>query len=59
MTRTIHPFVPLGVPTMPATTRAPMSRLPGAPAYYLGRPAAWWLTALHRPRPRLTRRAVG
>jgi len=44
---------------MPATTRAPQSRPPGAPAYYQGRPAAWWLTALHLPRPRLTRRAAG
>jgi len=33
---------------MPATTRAPMSRPPGAPAYYLGRPATWWLTAFYR-----------
>ena len=44
---------------MPATTRTPMSRPPGAPAYYLARPAAWWLTALHPPRLRLTRRAAG
>ena len=35
---------------MPATTRTPMSRPPSAPAYYLARPAAWWLTALHPPR---------
>jgi hypothetical protein len=29
---------------MPATTRAPMSRPHGAPAYYLARPASWWLS---------------
>jgi len=44
---------------MPTITRAHQSRPPGAPAYYLGRPAAWWLTALHPPRPRLSRRAAG
>jgi hypothetical protein len=33
---------------MPASTRTPQSRPPGAPAYYLGRPASWWLTALHQ-----------
>jgi len=43
---------------MPATTRSPMSRPPAAPAYYLGRPAAWWHTALHPPRQRLTRPAA-
>jgi hypothetical protein len=31
---------------MPAPTRTPVSRPPGAPAYYLGRPATWWLTNL-------------
>jgi hypothetical protein len=30
---------------MPATTRSPRFRPPGAPAYYLARPASWWLTA--------------
>ena len=34
---------------MPATTRPLMSRTPAAVAYYLGRPAAWWLTAARRP----------
>ena len=29
---------------MPATTRSPQSRPPGAPAYYLARPASWWLS---------------
>ena len=43
---------------MPATTRSPQSRPPGAPAYYLGRPATWWLTALQPPRQRLTRPAA-
>ena len=43
---------------MPATTRSPWSRPPGAPPYYLGRPAAWWLTALHPPRQRLSRLAA-
>jgi hypothetical protein len=35
---------------MPAPTPTPRSRPSGAPAYYLARPAAWWLTAL-RQRP--------
>ena len=35
---------------MPATTRTPRPRPPGAPAYYLARPATWWLTAAHPPR---------
>jgi len=34
---------------MPATTRTPMSRPPGATTYYLGRPAAWWHAAVRRP----------
>ena len=33
---------------MPATTRTPMSRPPSAPAWYLARPAIWWLTAARR-----------
>ena len=37
---------------MPATTRSPMSRPPGAPAYYLARPASVWITALHTRPPR-------
>ena len=41
---------------MPAPTRTPTSRPPGAPAYYLGRPAAWWLTALGPARQRRTPR---
>ena len=36
---------------MPATARSPQTRPHGAPAYYLARPAIWWITALH-PRPR-------
>jgi len=32
---------------MPAATRSPWSRPPGAPAYYLGRSASVWITALH------------
>jgi hypothetical protein len=28
---------------MPPTTRTSRSSPPGAPAYYLGRPASWWL----------------
>jgi len=49
---------------MPAPTRSPRSRPNGAPAYYLARPAGWWLTALrHRPgqprtRPAATRPAA-
>jgi len=42
---------------MTATTRAPQSRPPGAPYYYLGRPASWWITAL-RPHQRPTHRAA-
>jgi hypothetical protein len=34
---------------MPAPTRSPQLRPPGAPAYYLARPASWWLTNLHYP----------
>ena len=33
---------------MPATTRTPQSRPHGAPAYYLARPASWWLTSYYR-----------
>jgi hypothetical protein len=40
---------------MTAPARAPH---PLPPAYYLGRPAAWWRTALHPPRQRLTRPAA-
>lgn len=36
---------------MPAITRALQSIPPGAPVYYLGRPADWWLTALCPARP--------
>jgi len=43
---------------MPAPARAPQSRPPSSPAYYLGRPATWWLTALHPPRQRLSRPAA-
>jgi len=40
---------------MPAPTRPPQTRPPGAPAYYLARPAAWWLTAVRPPLQPLTR----
>ena len=33
---------------MPAATRSPQSRPHSAPAYYLARPASFWITALHR-----------
>ena len=33
---------------MPSTTRTPRSRPPGAPAYYLARPASVWLTVFNR-----------
>ena len=36
---------------MPATTRSPQPRPHGAPAYYLGRPASMWITALHTCAP--------
>jgi hypothetical protein len=42
---------------MPAPTRSPQVRPPGAPAYCLARPAACWLTALHPPRQSRTRPA--
>jgi hypothetical protein len=35
---------------MPVITRAPRSRPHSAPAYYLARPASWWITALRRSR---------
>jgi len=35
---------------MSVTTRSPRSRPLGAPAYYLARPATWWLTTLRQPR---------
>jgi hypothetical protein len=41
---------------MPATTRSTRSRPHSAPAYYLGRPASVWITALHCQPPGL---AVG
>ena len=43
---------------MPALARASQSRTPGAPAYYLGRPATWWLATLHPPRQRRPRPAA-
>ena len=33
---------------MPTPIRSPRFGPPGAPAYYLARPATWRLTALHR-----------
>jgi hypothetical protein len=36
---------------MPATTRPPMARAAVGAAYYLGRPAAWWIAAVHGSRP--------
>lgn len=46
---------------MPAITQSPQTRPHSAPAYYLGRPASWRITALHRHTPQLipalTRRA--
>jgi hypothetical protein len=44
----IHPISPVWSTTMPASTRTPQSRPHGAPAYYLARPASWWLTAYYR-----------
>jgi hypothetical protein len=34
--------------TMPADTGSPYARPNCTPAYYLGRPASWWITACHR-----------
>jgi hypothetical protein len=42
---------------MPAPTRTPLARPPGAPAYYLARPATWWLTTVHPPGQPRTRPA--
>ena len=46
---------------MPTPIRSPRFGPPGAPAYYLARPATWRLTALHRQArqliPALARRA--
>jgi len=39
---------PVWSKTMPPTTQSPWSRPPGAPVYYLGRPASWWMTALRQ-----------
>ena len=36
---------------MPVPTRTSRSRPHGAPAYYLGRPVGWWITARHRQPP--------
>jgi hypothetical protein len=36
---------------MPVITRSPRSRPHSAPAYYLGRPASMWMTAVHRRSP--------
>ena len=45
---------------MPAHPRSPQTRPHSAPAYYLARPASWWITALHpRPRHSLTRPLAG
>ena len=38
--------------TMPASTGSSHARPNSAPAYYLGRPASWWITTHHRrPQP--------
>ena len=38
--------------TLPASTGSPQARPNSAPAYYLGRPASWWITTHHRrPQP--------
>ena len=44
---------------MPPTTRAPRSGPHGAPAYYLARPAAVWLTAQHTRPPAGPQRPAG
>jgi len=42
------PTYPRWSTTMPAPTRSPQSRPNSAPAYYLARPASWWITASRR-----------
>jgi hypothetical protein len=44
---------------MPVITRSPRSRPHSAPAYYLGRPASVWITALHRQPPAAPERPAG
>jgi hypothetical protein len=39
---------PVWSKTMPSTTRSSRPRPPGAPVYYLGRHADWWITALRQ-----------
>jgi len=39
---------PVWSKTMPSTTQSSRSLPPGAPVYYLGRPAKWWITALRQ-----------
>ena len=36
---------------MPASAQPRTARPNGAPAYYLGRPATWWLAVTARMRP--------
>ena len=44
---------------MSAHTRSPQSRPNSAPAYYLARPAGWWITVLHQqPHQSLTYRTA-
>jgi hypothetical protein len=43
---------------MPSTTQSSRSLPPGAPVYYLGRHANWWITALASSHVDASRRPV-
>jgi hypothetical protein len=45
---------------MRSAAQSSLSLPPGAPVYYLGRHADWWITAFRQPRPvRFSDRAAG
>jgi hypothetical protein len=45
---THHPADAATASATPAKTGSPHARPNSTPAYYLGRPASWWITAHHR-----------
>src|SRR5215813_5917550 len=55
----IHSIYLVWSTIMSVTNRSPQSRPHSAPAYYLARPATWWLTAFYqRADQRLTHHAA-